>query len=79
MKGNKTLEILIGMLGYIVGGMLGLWILIELVNTNKIQQGMELGILAMGYIVWIVCMNWMYIKEYIKDNPVIRRGNEWPD
>lgn len=40
---------------------------------------MEMGILAMGYIVWIVCMNWMYIKEYIKDNPVIRRGNEWPD
>ncbi len=37
MKGNKTLEILIGMLGYIVGGMLGLWILIELVNINKIQ------------------------------------------
>ena len=37
MNGNKALEVLIGMLGWIVGGMLGLWILIELVNTNKIQ------------------------------------------
>jgi len=40
---------------------------------------MEMGILAMGYIVWIVCMNWMYIKEWIKEGNVIRRGNEWPD
>jgi hypothetical protein len=34
MKRNKALEVLIGTLGFIVGGMLGLWVLIELVKTN---------------------------------------------
>lgn len=32
MKENRALEILVGTLGYIVGGMLGLWLLIELVS-----------------------------------------------
>ena len=41
----------------------------------------EMGILTVGYIVWIVLLNWMYIREWIKDNDkgVIRRGTEWPD
>jgi hypothetical protein len=39
MKRNKALEFLIGTLGFIIGGMLGLWLLIEIVqrgiqNTN---------------------------------------------
>ena len=32
MKRNRVLEALIGTLGYIVGGMLGLWVLIELIR-----------------------------------------------
>ncbi len=43
---------------------------------NEIQ----IGIILVGYIVWIVLLNWVYIKEYIKDKKgVINRGNEWPD
>ncbi len=43
---------------------------------NEIQ----IGIILVGYVVWIVLLNWVYIKEYIKGNKgVIRRGNEWPD
>jgi hypothetical protein len=33
---------------------------------------------TIAYVVYNVLLNWMYIKEYIKDNKgVIRRGNEW--
>jgi uncharacterized protein YneF (UPF0154 family) len=32
MRENKTLELLIGTLGIIIGGMLGLWIGIEIIN-----------------------------------------------
>ncbi len=39
----------------------------------------EIGILTIGYIVWIIGMNWMYIKEWIKEGNVIKRGTEWPD
>ena len=40
----------------------------------------EIGVITVGYIVYNVMLNWMYIKEYIgKGNGVIRRGNEWPD
>jgi hypothetical protein len=39
----------------------------------------HIGIGMISYIGYIVCLNWMYIKEYIKDTGVIRRGNEWPD
>jgi hypothetical protein len=37
--------------------------------------------ITVGYIVYNVMLNWMYIKEYIKgmDKGVIKRGNEWPD
>jgi hypothetical protein len=37
--------------------------------------------ITVGYVVYNVLLNWMYIKEYIKgmDKGVIRRGNEWPD
>jgi hypothetical protein len=35
--------------------------------------------ITVGYIVYNVLLNWMYIKEYIKDKGVIKRGNEWPD
>jgi len=39
----------------------------------------HIGIGMISYIGYIVCLNWMYIKEYIKDKGVIKRGNEWPD
>jgi len=40
----------------------------------------EIGVITVGYIVYNVLLNWMYIKEYIsKGNGVIRRGEEWPD
>jgi len=43
---------------------------------NEIQ----IGIILVGYVVWIVLLNWVYIKEWIKDSKgVIKRGNEWPD
>jgi hypothetical protein len=36
--------------------------------------------ITVGYIVYNVLLNWMYIKEYIGNNKgVIKRGNEWPD
>ena len=37
----------------------------------------HIGIGMIAYVVYIVLLNWMYIKEYIKDNKgVIKRGNE---
>ena len=36
----------------------------------------ELSIGCMLYIVYIVGINWSYIKEYMNKG-VIRRGNEW--
>ena len=40
---------------------------------------MHIGILTIGYIVYILSLNWVYIKEYLHNTPVIRRGNEWPE
>jgi hypothetical protein len=40
----------------------------------------QMGIIAIGYIVYIVLMNWMYIREYLMDTNkrgVINRGHEW--
>ena len=37
---------------------------------------LELGIGCMLYIVYIVGINWSYLKEY-KGKGVIKRGNEW--
>jgi hypothetical protein len=34
MKENKGLDVIVGTLGFIVGGMLGLWILIEIVELG---------------------------------------------
>jgi len=40
----------------------------------------EIVVITVGYIVYNVLLNWMYIKEYLhKDKGVIRRGEEWPD
>jgi len=39
-----------------------------------------IGIGMIGYIVYIVSLNWMYIREYTKEyksKGVIRRGGEW--
>jgi len=36
----------------------------------------ELSIGCMLYIVYIVGINWSYLKEY-KSKGVIKRGNEW--
>jgi hypothetical protein len=43
------------------------------------NEDLYIGVVMVGYIVYNVMLNWMYIKEYIKDTGVIRRGNEWPD
>ena len=43
------------------------------------NEDLYIGVVMIGYIVYNVVLNWMYIKEYIKDTGVIRRGNEWPD
>jgi hypothetical protein len=40
---------------------------------------LHIGIGMVGYIVYIVSLNWMYIREYTKGGNVIRRGGEWPD
>jgi hypothetical protein len=40
----------------------------------------HIGIGMISYIGYIVCLNWMYIKEYIGNTKgVIKRGNEWGD
>jgi hypothetical protein len=42
------------------------------------MNNIESAIGCMLYIVYIVGINWSYIKEYIGDNKgVIKRGNEW--
>lgn len=34
--------------------------------------------IGLGVMVYIVCTNWMYIREYKgKGKGVIKRGNEW--
>jgi hypothetical protein len=44
------------------------------------NEDLYIGIGMIGYIVYNVLLNWMYIKEYIGNKKgVIRRGNEWPD
>ena len=41
---------------------------------------MEIGIIGIGYVVYLIGLNWMYIKEWIGDSKgVIRRGEEWPE
>ena len=50
------------------------------VIINQLSMDTEIGIITVGYIVYNVMLNWMYIKEYIgKGNGVIRRGMEWPE
>jgi hypothetical protein len=40
----------------------------------------QIGVITVGYVVYNVLLNWMYIREYLKDNKgVIKRGWEWPD
>lgn len=41
------------------------------------DKELELGIGCIMYIVYIVSLNWMYIREYTKGGNVIRRGGEW--
>jgi hypothetical protein len=43
------------------------------------NEDLYIGIGMISYGVYIVCLNWVYIKEWIKDTGVIKRGNEWPD
>ena len=40
--------------------------------NNEIELGIGCGL----YILYIVGINWSYIREY-KDKGVIKRGNEW--
>jgi len=35
-KRNKGLEVLIGTIGYLIGSIVGIWLLIEIVKTNSI-------------------------------------------
>lgn len=37
----------------------------------------ELGIACILYVVYIVGINWVYIKEYTQSKGVIKRGWEW--
>ena len=39
---------------------------------NTIEIGIGCGL----YVVYIVGLNWSYIKEYTKSKGVIKRGNE---
>jgi hypothetical protein len=44
------------------------------------NEDISIVMITIAYVVYNVLLNWMYIKEYIKDNKgVIKRGNEWPD
>jgi hypothetical protein len=44
------------------------------------NEDLYIGIGIIAYIGYIVCLNWVYIKEWIKDDKgVIKRGTEWPD
>jgi hypothetical protein len=43
------------------------------------NEALYIGIGMISYGVYIVLLNWVYIKEWIKDKGVIKRGNEWPD
>jgi hypothetical protein len=38
-----------------------------------------IGIITIGYIVYIILLNWVYIKEYTQSKGVIKRGWEWPE
>jgi hypothetical protein len=49
------------------------------INQLSMNEDIHIVIGMIMYGVYIVLLNWMYIKEYLKDNPVIRRGTEWPD
>ena len=49
---------------------------VKIKHLNEMDT--QMGIIAIGYIVYIVLMNWMYIREYMdKGNGVIKRGHEW--
>ena len=41
------------------------------------NEDIHIVMITVGYIVYNVLLNWMYIKEYIKDKGVIHRGMEW--
>ena len=45
------------------------------------NEDLYIGIGMISYGVYIVLLNWVYIKEYLKDKDkgVIKRGTEWPD
>jgi hypothetical protein len=49
------------------------------INQLRMNEDLYIGVVMISYIVYNVLLNWMYIKEWIKDKGVIRRGNEWPD
>ena len=40
------------------------------------NEDISIGIGVISYIGYNVLLNWMYIREYIKDKGVIKRGNE---
>jgi hypothetical protein len=45
------------------------------------NEDIHIGIGVIMYIGYNILLNWMYIKEYIKDmdKGAIKRGNEWPE
>jgi hypothetical protein len=49
------------------------------INQLNMNEDISIGIGMIMYIGYNVLLNWMYIKEWIKDTGVIKRGNEWPD
>jgi hypothetical protein len=48
-------------------------------NTEELY----IGIGVIGYVVYLILLNWMYIREYTikgyKNKGVIKRGNEWDE
>jgi hypothetical protein len=53
----------------------------EKIKQFNMNEDIHIVIGMIGYIGYNILLNWMYIREYIKDKDkgVIRRGNEWPD
>jgi hypothetical protein len=45
------------------------------INQLRIQEDLYIGIGMIAYVVYIIVLNWVYIKEYLHN----KGGNEWED
>jgi hypothetical protein len=46
------------------------------INQQRMNEDLYIGVVMIMYIGYNIALNWMYIKEYLKDK---EGGNEWPD